>query len=185
MYPQKRLHRIGMIARWRPVHLGHVPVLQGLCNAADHALIGIGSANRYNVRNPFTLDETIDMIRLALDGRDNYTLIPIDDLDDGPRWRVMVLGIFGALDTFVTANPYVASLMSGDYEVVHPITLVPEEARIPIDGTMVRRAMARGDDWQHLVPDAVAGYMQEHGLDERFRKEFGLETLAMESVMDS
>jgi len=92
----------------------------------------------------------------------------------------MVLGIFGALDTFVTANPYVASLMSGDYEVVHPITLVPEEARIPIDGTMVRRAMARGDDWQHLVPDQVAEYVKRIGLDERFRQEFGLETLAME-----
>ena len=43
--------RIGMVARWRPVHLGHVPVLRGLCREADLALIGIGSANRYNARN--------------------------------------------------------------------------------------------------------------------------------------
>jgi len=96
------------------------------------------------------------MIRLILAGRDNYTLIPIDDLDDGPRWRLMILDIFGPLDALVTANPYVANLMSGDYEVLHPIALVPEEARVRVDGTMVRRAMARGDDWRNLVPDEVA-----------------------------
>jgi len=183
--PRKPFDRIGMVARWRPVHLGHVPVLQGLCTNADHAFIGIGSANRYNARNPFTLSETIDMIRLVLAGRDNYTLIPIDDLDDGPRWRLMILDIFGPLDAFVTANPYVANLMSSDYEILHPIALVPDEARVRVDGTMVRRAMARGDSWRALVPDTVATYIETHKLDDRFRREFGLETLAMESVLDA
>lgn len=185
MDPRKPFDRIGMVARWRPVHLGHVPVLQGLCANAGHAFIGIGSANRYNARNPFTLNETIDMIHLVLEGRDNCTLIPIDDLDDGPRWRLMVLDIFGPLDAFVTANPYVANLMSGDYEVLRPIAFVPEEARVRVDGTMVRRAMARGDDWRDLVPDEVATYIETHKLDDRFRREFGLETLAMESVLDA
>lgn len=184
MDPKKSFHHIGMVARWRPVHLGHVPVLQGLCAKADHAFIGIGSANRYNARNPFTLSETIDMIRLVLEDRDNYTLIPVDDLDDGPRWRLMILDIFEPLDAFVTANPYVANLMSGDYDVLHPIALVPDEARVRVDGTMVRRAMARGDDWRALVPDEVASYIRMHQLDDRFRREFGLETLAMESVLD-
>ena len=185
MDPRKPFHRIGMVARWRPVHLGHVPVLQGLCAKADRAFIGVVSTNRYNPRNPFTLNETIDMIRLVLEGRDNCTLIPIDDLDDGPRWRLMILDIFGPLDAFVTANPYVANLMSSDYEVLHPIALVPDEARVRVDGTMVRRAMARGDSWRALVPDTVATYIETHKLDGRFRREFGLETLAMESMLDA
>jgi nicotinamide-nucleotide adenylyltransferase len=75
--------------------------------------------------------------------------------------------------------------MSSDYEVLHPITLVPKEARVRVDGTMVRRAMARGDDWRTLVPDEVAAYIETHKLDDRFRHEFGLETLAMESVLDA
>jgi nicotinamide-nucleotide adenylyltransferase len=86
-----KVGRIGMVARWRPVHLGQAAVLQALCDRADEALIGIGSANRYNLRNPFTAEETMEMIRLVLDGRDNYTLLPIPDLDDGPRWRKMIL----------------------------------------------------------------------------------------------
>jgi cytidyltransferase-like protein len=91
----KRFDRIGMVARWKPVHLGHLAVLHALCEQANHALIGIGSANRYNARNPFTLEETTDMLRLALAGYDNYTLVPVPDLDDGPRWRLMLLDLFG------------------------------------------------------------------------------------------
>ncbi len=172
-----------MVARWRPVHLGHVPVLKGLCDSADHALIGIGSANRYNARNPFTIEETEAMIRPVLDGFDNYDLIRVNDLDDGPRWRAMIVRMFGPLDAFFTANPYVANLLSSDYEVHHPIALVPEDSRIAIDGTMVRRAMARGEHWRDLVPGSVATYLETHHLDDRFRREFGLETLAMESIM--
>ena len=173
---------IGMIARWKPVHLGHAAVLHALCDSAMHARIGIGSANRYNIRNPFTVDETRAMIDLVLSGRTNYEIVAVDDLDDGPRWREMVRGLFGPLDAFVSDNPYVTKLMSEVYTVVRPITLVPPEQRMPLDGMQVRRAMARGAGWQGLVPAAVADYIQINGLDQRFRREFGLQTLAMDSL---
>jgi len=107
LQPTDHFARLGMVARWRPVHRGHTPVLRALCRRADLALIGIGSANRYNVRNPFTLEETRHMLGLALPEQDNYQLIAVPDLDDGPRWREMILGLFGPLDLFVTDNPYV------------------------------------------------------------------------------
>jgi len=173
--------RIAMVARWRPVHVGHAAVLRALCDLGDQALIGIGSSNRYNARNPFTPEETGDMIRLVLDGRSRFQVVPVPDLDDGPRWRVMVLDLLGPLDLFVTANPYVASLLGADYRVVRPIGLVAQTDQVPVDGTMVRRAMARGDGWQGLVPPVVANYILSHGLDSRFRREFGLETLALEA----
>lgn len=172
-----------MVARWRPVHLGHVPVLHALCDHAAHALIGIGSANRYNFRNPFTLEETTEMLHLALAGYTNYTLIPVPDLDDGPRWRAMITELFGPLDAFVTANPYVASLLKATYPTLKPITLVPEKERIAVNGTMVRAAMARGGDWTKLVPQEIADYITAQQLDERFRREFGLQTLAMDTVV--
>jgi nicotinamide mononucleotide adenylyltransferase len=124
------------------------------------------------------------MLRLALDGRDNYSLLFINDLDDGPRWRKMILDIFGPLDRFVTENPYVSSLLAEDYEVVRPVSLLSEEDKIPINGTMVRRAMAEGDGWQAMVPAAVAEYLIQHELDQRFRREFGLQTLAMSVIVD-
>lgn len=170
--------RIAMIARWKPVHLGHAPVLRALCGYARHAMIGVGSANRYDVRNPFTVSETEQMIRLVLAGCDSFEVLEVPDLDDGPRWRAMVVGMLGRLDVFFTDNPYVASLLAKDYEVVRPLHLVADEDRVPVDGTMVRRKMAQGDGWQELVPPEVAAYIIENGLDRRFRRDFGLETLA-------
>jgi nicotinamide-nucleotide adenylyltransferase len=178
----ERFDRIGMVARWQPVHRGHAPVLRALCDRASEALIGIGSSNRHDVRNPFTLEETAEMIRLVLTGRENYTLIPVPDLDDGPRWRIMVIDLFGSLDLFVTDNPYVTSLLATDYRIMKPVALVPENEKIAIDGTMVRREMARGDGWQDLVPKDIADYITTRRLDERFRREFGLQTLALDAI---
>ena len=172
------LRNVGIIARWRPVHNGHVPVLRALCRQAEHALIGIGSANRYDIRNPFSLDETTDMLRLALREFSNYTLIPVPDLDDGPRWREMVKRSFGALDLFVTDNRYVLSLLKEEYPIQRPVTIVPLAERVRLDGTSVRGAMARGEDWQRLVPPEIAEYIAGHALDVRFRREFGLQTIA-------
>ncbi len=124
------------------------------------------------------------MIRLVLGDRQDYTLVPVPDIDDGPRWRAMVIEVFGPLDLFVTANPYVASLLAADYQIVHPVGLIPEAERIAIDGTMVRREMARGSGWRDLVPKKVAGYITERGLDERFRRQFGLQTLALDTIVE-
>ena len=184
IHPTDHFERLGMVARWQPVHLGQSPVLRALCARADHALIGIGSANRYNLRNPFILEETSDMIRLVLAFRENYTLIPVPDLDDGPRWREMTLDLFGPLDLFVTDNPYVASLLAEDYTITRPVTLVPDDEKVPIDGTMVRIEMARGDGWRQLVPVEVADYIAANQLDERFRREFGLGTLALDTIVE-
>ena len=190
-----------MVARWKPVHLGQAAVLRALCSGAGHVLIGVGSSNRYNVRNPFTFEETESMLRLVLDGiglplrglRDTaatntpptrpagkYEILPVPDLDDGPRWRVMVKDMFGKLDAFVTDNPYVANLMKDDYRLMRPVDWLDPSEHLRIDGTTVRVMMAKGAKWQDWVPERVAQYIQENKLDERFRREFGLETLAMQ-----
>jgi nicotinamide-nucleotide adenylyltransferase len=178
----ERYNVIGMVARWRPVHVGHAAVLRGLCESATQVRIGIGSANRYNARNPFTADEARAMIDLTLQGRDNYEVIAVDDLDNGPRWREYVHGLFGSLDVFVSDNPYVSQLMGEVYPVIRPIQFVPPEQRLPLSATQVRQAMARGEDWQRWVLPPVAAYIQTNGLDARFRREFGLQTLAMATL---
>lgn len=190
------LHRIAMIARWKPVHVGQAAVLRAMCSGADEVVIGVGSSNRYNVRNPFTFEETESMLRLVLAGLDtaaknvpptrptvNYQIIPIPDLDDGPRWRAMVKEMLGELDAFVTDNPYVANLMKDDYRLMRPVSWLPPSEHVRIDGTTVRVLMAKGEKWQDWVPERAVQFIEANKLDERFRREFGLETLAMTSIM--
>ncbi len=124
------------------------------------------------------------MLQLVLAEFSNYQIIPVPDLDDGPRWRVMVKDLFGELDVFVTVNPYVTSLLADQYRVLRPVELIPPRERVPTEGSAVRRAMARGEDWESLVPGVVAEYIKVNQLDDRFRDEFGLETLAMITVVE-
>lgn len=175
------VERIAMVARWKPVHLGHAAVLRGLSDSAQHALIGIGSSNRHDANNPFSAAETADMIRRVLAGRDNYSLFEVPDLGNGPKWRLLVRDLIeeqlatrgGRLGAFVTANDYVRDLMQGIYPVVHPIVIVAPRDRTRLTGTAVRNAMLQGgDDWRRLVPRCVAEYLDEHNLIERFRREF-------------
>ncbi len=152
-------------------------MLEALCELAGPAgrvLVGLGSPNKHDRRNPFTADESAAMIDLVLRPRfSNYELVRVRDLDDGPRWRELVLATFGPLDLFVTANDYVRSLLAKDYRIVHPASLVPRAKHVPIDATMVRDAMAREEPWEHLVPPEVARFLEEKGLVARFRREFG------------
>lgn len=139
----------------------------------------------------------VKMLRLALGGLDtsrkghrttrpaeNYEILPVPDLDDGPRWRVMVKEMLGELDVFVTDNPYVADLMKDEYRLMRPVEFLSPSEHIYIDGSTVRAMMARGERWQDWVPGRVAQYIEENRLDERFRREFGLETLAMQSIIE-
>jgi nicotinamide-nucleotide adenylyltransferase len=176
-----RVPRIGMVARWKPVHLGHAAVLEALLERGEHVSIGIGSSNRYGLQNPFTAAESAEMIRLVLGDRQGYAIVEVPDLGHGPRWRAMVADLMGPLDLFVTANAYVRDLMREVYRVVHPVSLLPPERRIPLDGTRVRKAMARGEAWRDMVPPEVASYLERKGLVQRFRREFGLATLALDA----
>ncbi len=169
----------GTVARFKPVHKGHAAVLEALCERAEHVYIGLGSCNKYDVRNPFTAKESAEMIDLVLKPQySNYSFIEVHDLGHGPRWREQAIRLFGTLDHFVTGNDYVESLLKDVYKVVNSLTVVPEDKRCPVNGTMVRLAIARSEPWEHLVLDSVAVYIKEHGLVDRFCHEFGLETLA-------
>lgn len=179
--------KVGVVARWRPVHVVHAALLEALCDRSSQAggdghvgpgelIIGLGSSNRYDARNPFTAEETRAMLEAVLAGRRGWRIVDVPDLGHGPRWAELVGGLFGPLDLFVTANPYVASLLGPRYALAHPRELIPPHRRAPVSGSVVRRAMARGEPWRHLVPPPVAALIDEA----RFRREFGLQTLADE-----
>ena len=171
--------RVGLVCRWKPVHRGHAALLESLCEKAGHVLVGLGSPNARDARNPFSVEESARMIELVLRPRfSNFELVVVPDLGDGPRWAKLVREVFGPLDLFVSENAWVRELMAAYYPLAHPAELVPRERHTPVDGTLVRRAMATGADWRALVPPEVADYMEREGLVARFRREFGLASLA-------
>lgn len=181
----KKFNKLGVIGRFKPLHNGGALMLEHACNSAEQAIIGIGSCNKYNIRNPFTAEETKDILEAYLSPRfRNYEIVFVQDYahipeySDGQKWRQETAKKFNGIDAFITGNEWTAELLKQDYKIIHPAELIPEEKWVPLRATMVRIAMARGEDWQRYTPEPVAKYIQENRLDKRFRKEFGLETLA-------
>jgi nicotinamide mononucleotide adenylyltransferase len=165
--------RVGLVCRFKPVHKGHEAMLEALCERAKKVVIGLGSPNRKDARNPFSADESARMIELVLAPRfRNYELVLVPDLGDGPRWRELVASLMGELDVFVTANDYVRLLLEGVYPIEHPGRIVPVARHVAIDGTMVRAAILAGEDWRQLVPPVVARYLDEQGIVARYRHQF-------------
>jgi nicotinamide-nucleotide adenylyltransferase len=183
----KRFARAGAILRAQPLHLGGASMLDAICENAEQAIIGVGSANKHNVRNPFTAEERIEMLDAYLRPRhSNYRLVAVPDFAhipeyrDGTKWKEHVVGTYGDLDCFISGNEDVTRLLGEKYQVIHPAALIPHEQQVKLRATQVRIAMAQGREWRQLVPEEVAQYIEGHKLDERFRKEFGLQTLAYE-----
>ncbi len=181
----ENLGKVGVIGRFKPLHLGGAVLLETLCASADHVVIGIGSANMRDERNPFTAEESKGMIDAYLSPRfSNYECVMVDQFghlpqyNNGKKWTEEMIAKFGTLDAFVTGNEYVRDLLVSHYSILEAYTLIPEEKRVPLSATDVRIEMARGGDWQRLVPKEVSDYITEHGLVERFRREYGLATLA-------
>ncbi|MBI2666261.1 adenylyltransferase/cytidyltransferase family protein [Candidatus Woesearchaeota archaeon] len=181
----KPYQRLGVIGRFKPLHKGGAVMLETLCEKADHVIIGIGSSNKYNVRNPFTAEESQAMVEAFLSSRfNNYEILYVPDFahisgyEDGQQWRVYVKEHFGKLDAFVSGNSYVGDLLKEDYPIIHPADLISADKKIMMRGSAVRLEMARGGDaWKEMVPENVAKYLVENKLINRFRKEFGLQTL--------
>lgn len=180
------LGRVGVVGRFKPLHNGGALMLEAICEKADEVIIGIGSSNKYNLRNPFTPEESKEMIEKFLSQRfSNYKIIFIPDFahiqeyDDGQKWREYIKKEFGKLDYFVSGNEYVSKLLEKDYKVIHPAELISEDKRIILKATEVRVEIAKVGNWKSLVPNVVAEYLENSGLVQRFRKEFGLQTLTL------
>jgi nicotinamide-nucleotide adenylyltransferase len=173
----------GIIGRWQPPHRGHQLVLQALCKKYRHVVIGVGSANRSDYRNPFEINHTLTMLELVLRGFNNFTLVPIDDHPDDEEWCDEMVDHFRIVDDFFSANPFVKSLLNAALPVHHPARILGSDETIKISGTEVRRLMARDLDWQSRLPRVVSTYINDHHLDIEFRQAFGLHTLALETII--
>src|SRR3989338_1300218 len=120
----KKLGRVGLVGRFKPLHNGAKVMLESLCEQAKEVLIGIGSSNKYNARNPFTADESEDMVNAVLKKNySNYSIMHIPDFghekeySDGKKWAGYVAEHFGALDYFISGNEFVSELMKDKYAI--------------------------------------------------------------------
>ncbi len=79
-----------ILARFQPIHIGHLELIEQACDECDNVFIFIGSADKFNKRNPLPINIRMQLTKEAVDGiLAKYTtgapkvnIIPLDDLTD-------------------------------------------------------------------------------------------------------
>ncbi|MDR0747767.1 MAG: hypothetical protein LBE89_07765 [Helicobacteraceae bacterium] len=66
------------VVRLQPLHNGHKLLIESMLNAAKTALIGIGSANRKDERNPYSYEERKSMVDAIF--KDRVAVFALDDI---------------------------------------------------------------------------------------------------------
>jgi cytidyltransferase-like protein len=81
--------KIGVIlARLQPIHKGHIALIDKAFNENDEVHVFVGSADKFNKRNPIPISLRLQLVNDALDeiyttgDRSRIHVVPLDDLDD-------------------------------------------------------------------------------------------------------
>jgi nicotinamide-nucleotide adenylyltransferase len=168
-----------IVGRFKPLHNGAASLITQLCSRFERVNVGIGSANKYDARNPFTPVETEEMLYdfASFCGLKNIVIHRIDDVGDGEKWAKNVYQTLGSSHFFVSGNEYVIDLLKNRYyQILHASQFVTPSVR----ATEVRIDIANNDKvWVEKVPRPVAAYILERRIDKRVREEFGDEILSV------
>ncbi|UCD93220.1 MAG: nicotinamide-nucleotide adenylyltransferase [Methanobacteriota archaeon] len=149
------------VGRFQPFHNGHLFMVRKILEDLDRVIIGIGSAQHsHTPRNPYTSSERQSMIERALEGENirSYEIVLIEDVGEHSLWVPYVESLVPRFGVIFSNDPLTVRLFR---EKGYEVRELPLERREEYSGTELRRRMSSGEDWEHLVPDAVADYISE------------------------
>jgi nicotinamide-nucleotide adenylyltransferase len=152
-----------MIGRFQPFHKGHLEVVRKISRECASITIGIGSAQYSHTQdNPFTAGERHLMISSALEGEGirRCYLVPIVDINRYALWVSHVVSLVPPFEVVYSNNPLTRRLFS---EAGFDVRDSPMFNRSVYSGTEIRRRMAAGEEWEHLVPAGVAEAIEDFG----------------------
>ncbi|MEM4257297.1 MAG: nicotinamide-nucleotide adenylyltransferase [Candidatus Diapherotrites archaeon] len=147
------------VGRFQPYHLGHHEALKNALQKVDEMIIVVGSAKEaFQVENPFTAGERVEMIGLALKAEnlfDKCYIICVDDIAEYALWTQRIRSYCPRFEIVFTNNPLVKELFEVDGVKVEKLV-----SRKPkIDSTEVRKRIFLGKDVSAYVPSAVKDFL--------------------------
>lgn len=113
--------KIGVIlARFQPIHNGHIALIKKAAQENDTVFVFIGSADKFNERNPIPISMRSEMVREALNEHQlkNVEIRWLDDLtnetDNSHDWGFY---LYSAVVT-ESRNPYFTIYYSDGFEII-------------------------------------------------------------------
>lgn len=150
------------VGRFQPFHKGHLKVVKELLGRVDELVIVVGSAqSSHELTNVFTAGERISMIKRALTEGEldlsRFYIVPVDDTTVHSIWVSHLMSYVPKFDVVFTNEPLTRRLFA---EAKIKVQAIPKYERKIYSSTEVRRRMINGENWEELVPEAVADYIK-------------------------
>ncbi len=103
------------IARFQPIHKGHIKVIEEILNEVDELLVVIAAAQiSHTLKNPLTAGERLEMVREALQEYgitlDKVWLLPAQDILDNALWVYHLKRLLPPFDIMFSNNPFTRNL---------------------------------------------------------------------------
>ena len=180
--------KLGVIhGRFQCLHNGHMEYLLAGKDRCEHLIIGItnylcNAENEYISKidshrlnksaNPFTYYERMEMIRLAMiennvkESEFSIVPFPIEQpemiLNFAPKNAVYYMTIY---DEWGIEKYKVLTQLGLKVEIMWQRS----EAEKPISGSLIRKKILSGEEWENLVPSTVAEYIKTNNLQNRIQ----------------
>lgn len=160
-----------ILARFQPVHNGHIALIKKACAENTKVLLLVGSAGVLNKRNPIPLNLRVELLEAALEEagiRDRCIISPLQDLtnesDNSKDWGFYLYANIVSIIKEAAFNIY----YSDGYEIITTwfpkfilrdyisMTLMARtQVEDGVSATTVREAIVNDKDLSNLVPECV------------------------------
>lgn len=157
-----------ILARFQPIHNGHLALIKKACSENDKVLLLVGSADKVNKRNPIPIKVRIKLLETALEDEgllSRCIIQPLNDLTDNSQdWGFYLYANIVSIIKESHFNIY----YSDGYEIITTwfpkfmlkgyisMTLMArEQVEEGISATVVRDALRSDLSLEGLVPKCV------------------------------
>ncbi len=147
------------VGRFQPFHNGHLSVIEHLAKRYGKVYIIIGSATESKTsKNPFTVEERIEMTRRSLEARGilNFEISSLEDFHDDRLWTTAIRKTFD-FDVVYSRNPWTL-------ECFRRLGVRARKHKFwherKYSGHEIRKRILKGVSWKDLVPAEVYDYLK-------------------------
>lgn len=145
------------VGRFNPFHKGHLKAVQHILEQEEEIIIAIGSTQEsHTISDPFTAGERVLMIRAAMKEAkiplDRVYIVTIPDIHRNSVWVSHLHSYCPPFTCAYTNNSLTRRLF---LEAGMEVRSTGPFNRNNFKGAQIRKYMAEGTKWDHMVPKAV------------------------------
>jgi len=160
-----------MMGRFQPFHLGHLDLIKQILKECDEVIILVTSSQfNYLEKDPFTAGERIEMIHESIKESEidlsRCMILAVENQFNIATWSSYLKSMLPLFERVYSGNDYVKMLLAeSNIQVTSPIFLDREK----YNATKIRKMIISAENWESLVPQAVADFIKRNNGENRLK----------------